>query len=566
MRRGRDAPGLASQRLSQSKVLKLCRLLALLGLTAVACKSPDLTIGVPESELQTTEAPTTTAPPPVSSTLPEQVTAASAPATPTSVNVSEPPPVPTEEETSPVEPPDEGETAPSTSVPAQPEREPRLEVPGLTSETMKLGVVVDDKTGEVADGRSSSAFLAVLAWAESVNAGGGLAGRRVRVGLIDAGLFGHAEALRQVCDGDFFALVGSDALFDQEGLEQLEDPECGLSDFPARANSPGRASSSVSFFSVPIPAGVVETRAMRMLADRYPDASESAASIFVNFPATVVATEQALEAALGLGYMIRYEHTVEFDADFVEPVRILSVLEVSGLIWAGDAFRLVDLLRAAEAEGLGLRVSCASACHGSRFTELLGEAVSESSDGGQGAATTSEIWTWSPYLPPGEEDYSSELAAYRQWLQEVEPGAQPDIRGVAAWSAARLFEEAVLRAVGGGTPSEDFDLLTPETLAETARVIVNWNGRGLHGVTHPGRGVGTPCGVVLSVTRAGWERVHPAEPGTFDCSAENLFELETTAELGLGLESEDGGDGTEEEGPGGQEEPPETPGGAEEAR
>lgn len=550
-------------------MLKLCWLLALLGLTAVACKSPDLTVGVPESELQTTDAPTTSTaapPPPVSPPAPEQVTTTSAPTTLTTLNAPDPPPVPPEEETAPPPPPDEGETAPSTSVPAPPAGDPPLEVPGLTSETMKLGVVVDDKTGEVADGRSTSAFLAVLAWAESVNAGGGLAGRRVRVGLIDAGLFGHAEALRQVCDGDFFALVGSDALFDQEGLEQLEDPECGLSDFPARANSPRRASSSVSFFSVPIPAGVVETGAMRMLADRYPDASESAASIFVNFPATVVATEQVFEAALGLGYTFRYEPTVEFDADFAEPVRILSVLEVSSLIWAGDAFRLADLLKAAEAEGLGLRVSCASACHGRRFTELLAEAVSESLDDDQSAVTTSEIWTWSPYLPPGEEDYSSELTAYRQWLQEVEAGAEPDIRGVAAWSAARLFEEAVMRAVGGGTPSEDFDLLTPETLAEAASVIVNWNGRGLHGVTHPGRGVGTPCGIVLSVTRAGWERVHPAEPGTFDCSAENLFELETTAGLGLGLEGEDVGEGTEDEGSDGSEEPEETPGGSEEAR
>ncbi len=548
-------------------MLKFCGLLVGLGLLAVACRSPDLTIGVPESELRTSAPATTstTAPPappapPVSSTLPEQTTSTSSvtpPAPPGGVDLPVPPPVSIGDGPSEVDPPG-GEDVSSTSTSVLSGVETEVVVSGLTSETMKLAVIVDDETGGVADGRSLSAFLAVLSWAESVNAGGGLAGRRVRVGLIDAGLFGHVEALRQVCNGDFFALVGSDALFDEEGLEQLEDPGCGLVDFPARANSPRRASSSVSFYSVPIPAGVVEAGAMRVLAERYPEAVEKAASIFVDFPATVVATEQALEAALGLGYESRYQPTVEFDADFVEQARLLSVLEVSSLIWAGDAFRLAELLSAAAVEGLELQVSCAAACHGVQLTELMAAAVEAASARSEGdtAEAASELLTWSPYLPPGEEDYSSELAAYQQWLEEVEPGAKPDVRGVAAWSAARLFEEAVLRAVRGGTPSEDFALLSPETLTEAARGIINWNGRGLHGVTHPGRGAGTPCGVVLSVSAEGWERVRPVERGTFDCSEENLFTLEVTAGLGLDPDVQDGVEETEGEGSeGGVEEP-----------
>ena len=564
MRRGRDAGGFALWRSAGSRVLKLCGLLVGLGLLAVACKSPDLTIGVPESELRTSAPATTstTAPPapPVSATLPEQTTSTSSvapPAPPDGGDLPVPPPVSVGNGPSEVDPPG-GEAVSSTSTSVPSGVETAVVVPGLTSETMKLGVIVDYETGGVADGRSHSAFLAVLSWAEAVNADGGLAGRRVRVGLIDAGLFGHAEALRQVCDGDFFALVGSDALFDQEGLEQLEDPECGLADFPARANSPKRASSSVSFYSVPIPAGVVEAGAMRALAERHPEAVKTAASIFVDFPATVVATEQTREAAMGLGYEFRYDPTVDFDADFAEQAKLLSVLEVSSLIWAGDAFQLAELLSSAAGEGLELQVSCAAACHGAQLTELMAEATEAASERSEGetAEAASELLTWSPYLPPGEEDYSSELAAYRQWLEEVEPGAEPDIRGVAAWSAARLFEEAVLRAVRGGTPSEDFALLSPETLTEAARGIINWNGRGLHSVTHPGRGEGTPCGVVLSVGAEGWERVRPAERGTFDCSEENLFTLEVTAGLGLDPDVQDGAEETEGEGSeGGVEEP-----------
>jgi len=143
------------------------------------------------------------------------------------------------------------------------------------------------------------------------------------------------------------------------------------------------------------------------------------------------------------------------------------------------------------------------------------------------------VLVWSSYLPLREEVYSPELAAYRQWLAAVDPDATPDLQGVAAWSAGRLFEEAVRRAIGAGTPEEDPGLLSPSSVATAAAGIVNWHGHGLHGPSNPGTGEPTPCGVVMGASGGNLFRFHPVVPGTFDCSPENLFVLEATAQLGL---------------------------------
>ena len=94
------------------------------------------------------------------------------------------------------------------------------------------------------------------------------------------------------------------------------------------------------------------------------------------------------------------------------------------------------------------------------------------------------------------------------------------------------------RAVGAGTPGEDPSALSRSTLAAAASGIVNWHGHGLHGASNPGPGDPTPCGVVMGVSGGRLFRFHPTEPGTFDCSPENLFALEATAELGLDLPAE----------------------------
>ena len=503
-----------------------------------ACAEPDLTVGVPNT---TTSAPAPSrvteppegddAPPPApdsgagettspGETDPESSTEPSEPAG--SPPGAESPPDsgtsvdPSEGSVSP--PPDEDPGVSGQEPPVPPP--PVAEAPGLTATTLRVAVIADVETGGVADGRSRSVQTAMRAWAEAVNSAGGLAGRTVEVVSLDAGLFGHEAVLAEACDGDIFALVGSDALLDDEGVELLADPACDLVDFPARVHSPRRAASPRTFQAAPVSNEVAHVGALRWVAERQPVRIRSTATFFMDLPVTVIAAERTAEAARGVGFDLVYDPSVAITENLDPHVEAMVASGVHHVLWDADTHRLLDLLASLDAAGLTVGVNCATACDSALFLDSAGEMA----DG---------VLIWSPYLPLREEAHSPELAAYRQWLAVVDADAVPDLQGVAAWAAGRLFEEAVRRAVGAGTPEEDLSALSASRLAAAAAGILNWHGHGLHGPSSPGTGEATPCGVVMGASGGILYRFHPVAPGTFDCSPENLFALEATAELGL---------------------------------
>ncbi len=510
-----------------------------------ACAEPDLTVGVPNTTVRAAPVapsadppgdadaaepsppadPAGTPPAPASGGGAESESPGdAAPASPDdspSTGPDEPPQEPTPPpEPSPAAPVEDQPQPVPEETEAPPVPEPGAAIRGLTDATLRVGVIADVETGGVADGRSRSVHVAVEAWAAAVNAAGGLAGRTIEVVTLDAGLFGHTSALAEACAGDIFALVGSDALFDDEGIELLEEPGCNLVDFPARVHSPRRAAAPRTFQAVPVSSEIVNIGALRWVADRQPVRIRSTATFFGDFPTTVIAAEQTAEAARSLGFELVYDPSVSIGESFDPYVEDMIAAGVHHVLWDGDALRLVDLLASTSAAGMAVGVNCGSACHSALFLFSVGGGA----DG---------VLIWSPYLPLREEAHNPELAAYRRWLEEVDAGATPDLQGLAAWVAGRLFEEAVGRAIGAGTPEEDPNALSPAAVSAAARLIVNWHGHGLHGATDPGTGDPTPCGVVMGVNGGRLLRFHPVEPGTFDCSPENLFDLEATARLGL---------------------------------
>ena len=509
-----------------------------------ACTEPDLTVGVPNT--------TTTAP------LPSRVTEAPPPAPEGAVGetaspeATAPPQAP--EPPAPAEPsPSGAEPAPGVEPPAEPSGDPAVpsaiedqpasgqeppespappvvEAPGLTATTLRVAVIADVETGGVADGRSRSVHAAVRAWAEAVNAAGGLAGRTIDVVTLDAGLFGHEAVLAEACGGDIFALVGSDALLDDEGVELLGGPDCDLVDFPAQVHSPRRATSPRTFQAVPVSPGSVNVGALRWVAERQPVRIRSTATFFVDLPVTVMAAERTAEAARSLGFEVVYDPSITISENLDPYVAEMVTAGVHHVLWDGDTHRLLDLLASLDAAGLSVGLNCGTACASAQFMDSAARAA----DG---------ILIWSPYLPLREEAQSPELAAYRQWLAVTDPGAVPDLQGLAAWAAGRLFEEAVRRAIGAGTPAADPGALSAASAAAAAAGIVNWHGHGLHAPSSPGTGEPSPCGVVMGASDGNLFRFHPVPAGTFDCSPENLFALEATARLGLDDSSGSGATG-----------------------
>ena len=284
-------------------------LAAVLGLTAVACTTPVVPEAGPPAS---TAAPPTTAPP-TTTTLPVGETPA-----PTTTILS-----------------------PTTTIPAP-------EVPGITDTAIRVGVIADVETGGIADGRSRSAWGGVAAWAEAVNLFGGLGGRQIEVVYIDTGLFNHEAAIARACQGDIFAIVGSDALFDHEGLSQLGGEDCPVLDFPAVAHSPQRQGRAETFLSNPAPPAVAQVGPLQTLAETSPDGADAAAMILLDdLPTSVIRGEKEIEAALAQGYTTVLEPSIQLNSLLCAPQELYDQMTEQGarsLLWPTDGVWLAQFL------------------------------------------------------------------------------------------------------------------------------------------------------------------------------------------------------------------------------
>ena len=83
---------------------------------------------------------------------------------------------------------------------------------GTTETTIRIAVIADGPNESFNDGESISVWQSVEAWAESINRSTKLAGREIIIERVDSAIFRHVEAIDFVCEGDFFAIVGSFAV------------------------------------------------------------------------------------------------------------------------------------------------------------------------------------------------------------------------------------------------------------------------------------------------------------------------------------------------------------------
>ena len=561
----------------------------------------------------------------------------------------------------------DGETPPpATTIPGPTTTIPAPEVPGVTDTAIRVGVIADVETGGIADGRSRSAWGGVAAWAEAVNLFGGLGGRQIEVVYIDTGLFNHEDAIARACQGDIFAIVGSDALFDHEGLSQLGGEDCPVLDFPAVAHSPQRQGRAETFLSNPTPPAVAQVGPLQTLAEAAPDGVNAAAMILLDdLPTSIIRGEKEIEAALSQGYTTILEPTTQLSSLICAPQEMYDQMAEQGvrsLLWPTDGVWLAQFLAGGDPENAADADLAAEESDGSEEgeggevgTEGEDEAGTPASEGETGtpasesdiasdstseetaedvsedgetstvpenqegsqeseeqqptaAETSPDSTTISAFNCPvtdesetsqddaadprerlslefalcditcNRSDFSAaiaetptdtsniRLATHLLPLEEAQLNrdltqyittlsflsrsdsrlpAEPDLQGVAAWAAARLFEEAVRRAT---QPEADAPLapLTTEAVLEAVSTIEEWDAHGIHPPSNPGQKIPTDCFVLLAyqpsqdaaaTTPANtWQRQHPETPGQWDCSPDNLYTLRITG----GLQAEGG--------------------------
>ncbi|MFL2697150.1 MAG: ABC transporter substrate-binding protein [Acidimicrobiales bacterium] len=388
--------------------------------------------------------------------------------------------------------------------------------PGLTSDVMRIAVIADGENSSINDGESESIWQAVEAWATAVNQTSKLAGRTVVVERIDSAVSRHAEAIEQVCTGDYFALIGSSSINDSEGLSLLSSPECSLPDFPAFIYSAQRLNSEITFVSNPAYSQVTNAGWAAYFSRVNPDAVERAATLFPELSPLVLGGNQTIEAATATGYRFIHSPIYNFETDFLLEAESLIESDARSLTWRNSGSQLLSFLGAINQVDPDFRfdfIDCGQNCYSQNWVAAAG-------DFGEGVSV------WLPYLPIEEAELSDELLRYLFYLLSTH-GSEgvTSAAGVAAWSAGLLFEEAVSRAVGLDSAAYDPDSLTREAVIEAAKTINFWDANGLHGVSNPSEGIPSPCFVVITLQDGLWKRSYPSRPGELDCEDSNLVTL-----------------------------------------
>ncbi|HJM28145.1 MAG: ABC transporter substrate-binding protein [Acidimicrobiales bacterium] len=393
---------------------------------------------------------------------------------------------------------------------------------GTTATTLRIAVIADGPDDSLNDGEAISVWQSVEAWANSVNRSTKLAGREIIVERVDSAIFRHVEALNFVCEGDFFAIVGSFALNDSDGLEQLLSPNCSLPDFPANVFSLTRLYSGLTFQSNPTGAITTSAGWASYFAEIDQSSSQEAATLMPELTSTVLAGERIIESATAKGFKFVHSPIYEIESDFSKETEALILTNSKSLVWGNSGSQLTRFLNSIEAYEPDFSfefITCGQACYNPDWIQNAGLAAEG-------------VSIWLPHLPIEEAELNDELLRYLFFMNSTHgTEAKPTAAGIAAWSAALLFEEAVSRAVGTGSAAYRPESLTRQSVIEAAQGITFWDASGLHGISNPAEGIPSPCFVIMTLTDGLWERTFPQRPGELSCEDQNLVVLEATADF-----------------------------------
>ena len=396
---------------------------------------------------------------------------------------------------------------------------------GVSADTIRI-TVISDVDNVPSPGLFQGPRDAMMAFAEHVNAQGGIAGRELEVQFLDSKLSPDEarSALIQACE-DSFAIVGTAALFltslePLTGCTDQAGAATGLPDLSVVQTTFEHACAPTSF-SVNGTAIDCDTR------DEVPQTYVVSAG-----PARYFDEEFDLErgswvqgndiqgALDGTLPVAAGERTIVDGEDFLTSalspqsvytpyVQSLRRDGVDYVATYGNAHMQATLLQEARVQGVTADVfTCVVSCYDEQLIEEAGDAA-------EGSYVTLA------QLPFNETDSNENLDAM------VGSVADLDGFGSMAWISGLLFQQAVEQVVEEQGPNA----LTRANLLAELNTIHDFDAGGLIGPTDIAAHRGSGCLVVTQVQDGEFVRVHPEEPGTLDCDEDNLVtvELDTTS-------------------------------------
>jgi ABC-type branched-subunit amino acid transport system substrate-binding protein len=362
---------------------------------------------------------------------------------------------------------------------------------GITDKTITIANV-SDISGPV-PGIFESAQQATRAYAAYFNSTNDICGRKLDVELLDSRADAGADqqAYTKACD-DAFAAVGSMSAFDSGGAAAAQG--CGLPDIRSTTTTPERRDCSTCFAAQAVDPRLVPSAMPKYFLDKYKDATQHAAVLYINAGAAPVNAGAFRAAWDKAGWNIDYYQGIdvsEFNyAPYVQQMKDKGIELVN---YTGPYQNTVKLLDAMKQQGFEPDVYIQdSTIYDERFVEEAGGNAD-----GVFAYSTTQLF----------DDFGvKEMALYRSWLDQVKPGAVPNYFGLYAWSAARLFVE---QAVGLGGK------LSRAAMVDALRKVTNWTGNGVHAPQQVGSKTTANCQSVLQLNGGKWSQV---SPGGFMCA------------------------------------------------
>jgi ABC-type branched-subunit amino acid transport system substrate-binding protein len=355
---------------------------------------------------------------------------------------------------------------------------------GITNSTITLANVAD-VSGPV-PGIFTSAQLATRAFAMYFNATSKLCGRKLEVLSLDSrtDTVGDQVAYTKACN-DAFAVVGSMSAFDTGGAATAQ--HCGLPDIRALAVSDARNACSTCFGVQATDLHAFQNAVPDFFVEHYTAASQRAAMIYVNAAASVQNAKVQQAAAEKRG--MKFVYSAHFDVaefNYSPYVQRMKDAGVRLVQFVGSSDQAVRLARAMQGAGFEPDVFLLDpTAYDPLFVKSGGDAV----DG---------AFVFIDFVPREEATRSPELRLYRQWLQQVSPGAVPTYFGLFAWSAARLFVE---QAAGLGGK------LGRASLVDRMRKVRAWTDHGLHAPQDVGGKTNSNCWRFLRLHDGRWAPV-----------------------------------------------------------
>lgn len=396
---------------------------------------------------------------------------------------------------------------------------------GITGTTIRVAVIADVNTA-ANPGLFQKSINVVKAWADIVNASGGLAGRQVVVDAMDSQENPNTSLndVIKACSQDF-ALVGTEALAlgnlsaidscknsqgqavgipNLPGITIGDIQQCDPDSFAVQGNDPEYCATE----KTADPSHTEQVGDYRWFTAKYPglnglwvydtDLPDAQSS---ELPSYIAGSDQGVKKD-GEGF---YGASGEAPQSAMTPV--VQAAKQFGATFVADGVtppNMVLLRREAQLQGDNqVKVwDCTSGCYASYFLTTGGASVNG----------TYQTMTTLPFFT--EYQQNKELCELVNKLGGIN---NLDSNSLASFVEALLLQDAVTKAVANGGQLTRASLFNALRTQETA-----FNADGITGTTNVSTHQESPCFMITQVKNGQFQRVYPRKAGTFDCAPTNL--------------------------------------------